>query len=668
MDVFKLNFLVVGLYLTILLSLSKADTCGVSQFCFRSPNDCFPASECTYFVGWSPSNTEGAIDFELSMSGTSGYIALGFSKDRNMANSDIIACLSDKKILRYYASSRAAPTRQTDVGLSNEATTIAGGTITCSFTRQLGLVGETNYFDLNEPHFLILAKGMRQDESIYQHTSNSRYSSDDSYDFKSETPVTQGSAQGTLVTEESAQETPVTQGSAQGTPVTLASQPRQSTTERRTNTPKSTEKSSEDPCGESQSCLRAPLNCYPASSCTYFVGWSLSQNRDELDFEFTLSGNNGYVALGFSKNGEMSNSDIIACLSSGQLSRHYAISRATPEMQDDVGVSSEKVEVVDGTIKCSFTRQLSNAGFQNFFNLSQDHFIILAKGDSNGQSITQHSQSARYASANSLDFKSAPVSVGGSEDDNFDVKIKAHGSLMVIGWIGFVSIGIVTARYLKDFLPRKTICGKPFWFRFHAMCMITAWLSFMSSFILIFITLEGWVGKSRGDDTYYHAIIGTAAVGLGTLNPIMAIFRPHPGTPRRPIFNVLHFAVGFLGWLCAIVATFYGVRIYYNTTGNVTDIDAFNVLIGFTIFIVIMFVVFELHKLSTRKKETSTDNIALDSITDTPFEEHRNRPTQRMQEQIVGSAAVRNIMYFLYVIGVTLTVVYLVITIVIKDS
>jgi hypothetical protein len=41
-----------------------------------------------------------------------------------------------------------------------------------------------------------------------------------------------------------------------------------------------------------------------------------------------------------------------------------------------------------------------------------------------------------------------------------------------------------------------------------------------------------------------HAAVGMAAFVLAFIQPFMAYFRPHPGTRRRPIFNVAHLSVG----------------------------------------------------------------------------------------------------------------------------
>ncbi|XP_033111693.1 uncharacterized protein LOC117112673 [Anneissia japonica] len=599
---------------------SPVDTCGFSQSCFRSPGNCFPASTCTYFVRWSRSPSGDALDFEFTFSGSSGYIAIGFSKDNKMPNSDIVGCLSNGTVDRYYATERMLPTPQGAGGLSNENVTMGDdGVITCSFTRELSNESLQNFFNLNEDHYLILAKGDSGDALSY-HMGN-RYFSDSGYNLTS-API---SIDVTVTTQQPGEPTG-------------------------------------DTCAISQSCFRSPANCFPASVCTYFVGWSVSPSRDALDFEFSIKSSSGYIAIGFSKDNKMPNSDIVGCLSNGAVDRYYATGNIPPTQQDAGGLSNKNVNVDDGVLTCSFTRQLSDESLQNFFNLNEDHYLILAKGDS-GDALSYHTN--RYASNTGFDLTSAPVSIGGSgSDDSYLKKIKAHGSLMIIGWIGLASIGVLTARYFKKVWPNTTVFGKNIWFRIHSTCMITAWLSFASSFILIFVTVDGWVGKGKGNTTFYHAIIGSTAVGLGTLNPIMAIFRPHPGTPRRPIFNVLHFSVGFLGWLSAIVTVFFGVRIYYMEIDKVTDIDAFNVLIGFAVFILLMFIILEVHGFCNKKQDTPGD-VALDtfdSATDAPFKQGQNSSTQENP-----GSTVKTILYILYIAGVLLTVGYLVVTIVMKD-
>ena len=53
-----------------------------------------------------------------------------------------------------------------------------------------------------------------------------------------------------------------------------------------------------------------------------------------------------------------------------------------------------------------------------------------------------------------------------------------------------------------------------------------------------------------------HPVLGLITLLLALTNPIMALFRPHPGTPHRPIFNWAHWAVGNSAHLLAVVTIF----------------------------------------------------------------------------------------------------------------
>ena len=53
-----------------------------------------------------------------------------------------------------------------------------------------------------------------------------------------------------------------------------------------------------------------------------------------------------------------------------------------------------------------------------------------------------------------------------------------------------------------------------------------------------------------------HPVVGLVTLLLAVTNPIMALFRPHPGTPHRPIFNWAHWAVGNSAHLLAVVTIY----------------------------------------------------------------------------------------------------------------
>lgn len=54
-------------------------------------------------------------------------------------------------------------------------------------------------------------------------------------------------------------------------------------------------------------------------------------------------------------------------------------------------------------------------------------------------------------------------------------------------------------------------------------------------------------------------MLGCITTGLCFIQPFMALLRCHPGTPKRPIFNWLHWFVGNAAHIIGIVAIFFAV-------------------------------------------------------------------------------------------------------------
>ena len=98
-------------------------------------------------------------------------------------------------------------------------------------------------------------------------------------------------------------------------------------------------------------------------------------------------------------------------------------------------------------------------------------------------------------------------------------------------------------QYFKQTWVGSTLCGgsNQIWFAWHRICMISTWLLTMAAFILIFIELNGWSTAINP-----HAVLGTITTILCFIQPIGAFFRPHPGTKRRPFFNLIHWLLGNL--------------------------------------------------------------------------------------------------------------------------
>ncbi|CAM9106800.1 unnamed protein product [Lampetra fluviatilis] len=97
------------------------------------------------------------------------------------------------------------------------------------------------------------------------------------------------------------------------------------------------------------------------------------------------------------------------------------------------------------------------------------------------------------------------------------------GALMMVAWLTCASAGIVLARFFKPLWPNRSVWGQKVWFQ----------------------------GA--------HPVVGCVVVALAVVQPIMASVRPHPGEPRRSLFNWAHWATGTAARTAAVAAMFLGV-------------------------------------------------------------------------------------------------------------
>lgn len=77
--------------------------------------------------------------------------------------------------------------------------------------------------------------------------------------------------------------------------------------------------------------------------------------------------------------------------------------------------------------------------------------------------------SDRTFSSERLSLQSSALVVSNPSDTSSskappDYLIKTHGSLMVITWVGLVSVAIMIARHFKEYLGEGNVCGTKLWF------------------------------------------------------------------------------------------------------------------------------------------------------------------------------------------------------------
>lgn len=359
-------------------------------------------------------------------------------------------------------------------------------------------------------------------------------------------------------------------------------------------------------CGSTKGCFMIPEDCNPdaAGSCEAFSSWSLQEDNSLLiNLQCQTS---TYIALGFSKSGGMANSDVYACTSENEVVRSANGNGRDNSPLGLIGVSEQNVVMENGIINCSFIRQLSVEGEDSFFDLSSPNMYtaILAWGGSvqNGV-LGRHTD--REASASEIDFTENSAVVSGSNP-----LAKIHGCFMVLAWLGFASIGITTARFFKKSLPGE-ICGKPSWFAIHRFCMASVVVLFVLATIFIFVHARRYIAPSEGSIKFTHAILGTLVVVLGLVNVIMALFRPHPGEPKRPIFNWAHWGVGTSAYLIGAITILLGTS-NRESQGNDRLLDSvpefvFWVVVGGVFFHLVIWLILTIIDLSKKKVEQSQD-------------------------------------------------------------
>jgi len=308
-------------------------------------------------------------------------------------------------------------------------------------------------------------------------------------------------------------------------------------------------------CGDIKGCFGMPAGCAVTGTCETMVTYSLKGLRYEFELWAARFQPNSYVAVGFSKDAVMGDDSVTDCsLINGQVKVHMSFNsgKSNTRLREPMsGLSDVQMRYGDGSLYCKFTRE-SPFSLQNMvFDLNEPHYLLLARGQAFDGGITYHDRSRSLSDA--------PVNLAqvGLIGANKNVGVKVHGAMMVAAWVCAASMGILFARYYRQTWVGKQFMGKDLWFVFHRVLMVTTWTLTMIAFIVIFIELKGWTSIPVTQNP--HAVIGCITTALAFIQPIMAYFRPHPGTPKRFIFNWAHWLVGNSAHILGIVCVFLAV-------------------------------------------------------------------------------------------------------------
>ncbi|KAJ8277992.1 hypothetical protein GJAV_G00082530 [Gymnothorax javanicus] len=149
------------------------DGCGSTKVCLSRPSDCDPVTDAgCYFVAVSMSPTDSPIQFEL-YGPSDGYIATGFSDDRQMGNDDIYICGLDSNSAIQVQHAHSTGRRRPDIlslgNVSEIQASFVNGFISCSFTSRNPIITERSL--PSSLYYLMFAYGSSNNGAIQIHRS-----------------------------------------------------------------------------------------------------------------------------------------------------------------------------------------------------------------------------------------------------------------------------------------------------------------------------------------------------------------------------------------------------------------------------------------------------------------------------------------------------------------
>ncbi|KAG8041873.1 hypothetical protein G9C98_007177 [Cotesia typhae] len=321
------------------------------------------------------------------------------------------------------------------------------------------------------------------------------------------------------------------------------------------DTQQSTESTKRHPiyegCGTTKNCFGSTDECIATGTCNAAVTVEVKGET----YSFELFGlDSKFVAVGLSEDNKMGEDSVVECVdNNGRVEIHMSWNKGKSNSRIAAlsGLSPVNRSIVNGALYCKFTREKTTLVEGREFDLVNGAYcLLLASGSQLTPNGVGYHDLVYRASDKPTKLADIREIVASS-----DLLIRIHGALMIASWIGTASIGMLMARYYKQTWLRSSMCGKDQWFVWHRFFMVLTWAMTIAGCVIIFVELGTWSSET------IHASLGLATTILAFVQPFMAALRPHPGTPRRPLFNWSHWFIGNAAHICAIIALFFAVRL-----------------------------------------------------------------------------------------------------------
>ncbi|XP_073144219.1 cytochrome b561 and DOMON domain-containing protein At3g07570-like [Henckelia pumila] len=290
------------------------------------------------------------------------------------------------------------------------------------------------------------------------------------------------------------------------------------------------------------------LHCVVVWSDQNFVLRYVQASANVWSFVLSAPNPNSYVAMAFSPDGKMVRSSAVVgwvAADSTLNMRRYYLGGQSPDAVTLVDSSDNRLQVSNSSIQLGGNQMIYMA-FQVTSDKPTSHLLYsfgppgrLPAAPS--YALVEHQQRI----ATSLNYATGQFATETTPEASLR---RSHGILNMLGWGILMPIGVMVARYMRQW--------DPIWFYSHVAIQSTGFVLGVIGIICGFVLqnrLKTPVKKHKG--------IGVFILVLGCLQVIAFLARPDKTSKVRKYWNWYHFIVGRVLIFAAAVNVFYGIHL-----------------------------------------------------------------------------------------------------------
>ncbi|XP_046453170.1 putative ferric-chelate reductase 1 homolog [Daphnia pulex] len=155
--------------------------CGETKGCIATPDECIATKSCSMLTTYRKFDND---HLELEIYGEitgDQYVAVGFSTDSKMGSDSVVQCVQYRSAPKTYQSyntqdhdnKRLTSNLQ---GFQETSSSFVDGYIYCSVIHPVVFKNSNQDFDLNQPHYILMATGTAGQDKIERHSKDEKSS------------------------------------------------------------------------------------------------------------------------------------------------------------------------------------------------------------------------------------------------------------------------------------------------------------------------------------------------------------------------------------------------------------------------------------------------------------------------------------------------------------